>query len=154
MNLSPLGLTAAKVPAAVPARRADVSASELLAACRAAADQGARLVALWATDDRDLGRGFRLCTLLADADGLLLLQHRLPNDDARYPDLAGFFPAALIASMRSSLEAPLWKRSRSPYAGAAPARRGVDAMARPTAAAPVARRKSLRSVIRWHRSCW
>ena len=30
MNLSPLGLTAAKVPAAVPARRADVSASELL----------------------------------------------------------------------------------------------------------------------------
>ena len=94
MNLSPLGLTAAKVPSAVPARRADVSASELLAACRAAADQGARLVALWATDDRDLGRGFRLCTLLADADGLLLLQHRLPNDEARYPDLAGIFPAA------------------------------------------------------------
>ena len=56
MNLSPLGLTAAKVPAAVPARRADVGASELLAACRAAADQGARLVALWATDDRDLDR--------------------------------------------------------------------------------------------------
>ena len=94
MNLSPLGLTAAKVPSAVPARRADVSASELLAACRAAADQGARLVALWATDDRDLGRGFRLCTLLADADGLLLLQHRLPNDEARYPDLSGIFPAA------------------------------------------------------------
>ena len=94
MNLSPLGLTLAKVPAAVPARRADVSAAELLAACRAAADQGARLVALWATDDRDLGRGFRLCTLLADADGLLLLQHRLPNDEARYPDLAGIFPAA------------------------------------------------------------
>ena len=66
----------------------------MLAACRAAADQGARLVALWATDDRDLERGFRLCTLLADADGLLLLQHRLPNDEARYPDLAGIFPAA------------------------------------------------------------
>ncbi len=94
MNLSPLGLAPAKVPAAVPALRADVSAAELLAAARAAADQGARLVALWTADDRDLGRGFRVDVLLADDDGLLLLQHRLPGEDARYPDLAPIFPAA------------------------------------------------------------
>jgi Ni,Fe-hydrogenase III component G len=94
MNLSPLGLALAKVPSAVPALRAEVTSAELLAACRAAADQGARLVALWSADDRDLGRGFRLSVLLADDDGLLLLQHRLPNDAARYPDLTGIFPAA------------------------------------------------------------
>jgi len=94
MNLSPLGLALARVPAAMPALRADVSAAELLAAARAAAGQGARLVALWSADERDLGRGFQVHVLLADDDGLLLLQHRLPGDDANYPDLSDIFPAA------------------------------------------------------------
>ncbi len=94
MNLSPLGLTLARVPCPVPARRADVSAAELIAAARAAVDQGARLVALWAGDERDLDRGFRIHVLFADDDGLVLLQHRLPEGDARYPDLAALFPAA------------------------------------------------------------
>ena len=94
MNLSPLGLTAAQVASPLPAMRADVTAAELVMACRAAADQGARLVALWAADDRDRDRGFHLRVLLIDADGLALLDHRLPDDRAVYPDLAGIFPAA------------------------------------------------------------
>ena len=94
MNLSPLGLTTAQVASPLPAMRADVTAAELVMACRAAADQGVRLVALWAADDRDRDRGFHLRVLLIDADGLALLDHRLPDDSAVYPDLAGIFPAA------------------------------------------------------------
>ena len=94
MNLSPLGLTAATVASTVPARRATASAGQLLAACRVAWEQGARLVGLWMCDERDRDRGFCLQVLLLDADGLTLLQHTLPGDDAHYPDLAPIFPAA------------------------------------------------------------
>ena len=94
MNLSPFGLTGAQVPSGVPAVRADVTAAEMILACGAAADKGARLVALWGSDDRDRGRGLRASVLLIDADGLTLLEHRLPGTNARYPDLARIFPAA------------------------------------------------------------
>ena len=94
MNLSPIGLTAAKVPCNLRAVRADVTAAELILACRAAADQRARLVALWGSDDRDRGRGLRLSVALIDADGITLLEHRLPDTNADYPDLARIFPAA------------------------------------------------------------
>jgi Ni,Fe-hydrogenase III large subunit/Ni,Fe-hydrogenase III component G len=95
MNLSPLGLTPATIAAAMPARRASVSGSELLSACRLAREQAGRLVTLWATDERDLDRGFCLRVVVHDADGLTLLEHTLPDqDDVRYPDLASIFPAA------------------------------------------------------------
>jgi Ni,Fe-hydrogenase III large subunit/Ni,Fe-hydrogenase III component G len=94
MNLSPLGLSGALVASGVPAVRAEVTAAELILACRAAADQGARLVALWGSDDRDRGRGLRVSIALIDAEGLTLLEHRLPGTSAHYPDLARIFPAA------------------------------------------------------------
>jgi Ni,Fe-hydrogenase III large subunit/Ni,Fe-hydrogenase III component G len=94
MNLSPFGLTGAKVPAVVPAVRAEVTAAEMILACRAAADQGARLLALWGCDDRDRERGLRLSVALIDADGLTLLEHRLPGTNAHYPDLARIFACA------------------------------------------------------------
>ena len=78
----------------MPAVRADVTAAEMILACGAAADQGARLVALWGSDDRDRGRGLRASVVLIDADGLTLLEHRLPGTNAHYPDLARIFPAA------------------------------------------------------------
>jgi Ni,Fe-hydrogenase III large subunit/Ni,Fe-hydrogenase III component G len=94
MNLSPLGLTTATVAAAVPARRATVTAVQLLAACRLARDQGGRLVALWLADERDLDRGFCLRVVLQDDDGLTLLEHSMVDGDVAYPDLAPMFPAA------------------------------------------------------------
>ncbi len=94
MNLSPIGVTAAKLACNLRAVRADVTGAELILACRAAADQSARLVALWGSDDRDRGRGLRLSVALIDADGLTLLEHRLPDANAQYPDLARVFPAA------------------------------------------------------------
>jgi len=94
MNLSLLGLSASVLPSAVPARRVPLSAAQLLAACRAALEQGGRLCALWISDERDRDRGFRLSAVLHDSDGLTLLEHTLPDANAQYPDLAAIFPAA------------------------------------------------------------
>jgi Ni,Fe-hydrogenase III large subunit/Ni,Fe-hydrogenase III component G len=94
MNLAPLGLAAATLPAAVPAWRVPVGSGELSAACRLAWEQKASLVALWASDERDLGRGFVLRVALADDAGLTVLEHTLPDGGGQYSDLAPLFPAA------------------------------------------------------------
>src|SRR4029453_12756473 len=93
MNVTLLGLAAAPLPGAVPAQRVSVSSGQLLPACRLAWEQGGRLVALWASDERDRARGFCVRVALADRDGLTLLEHTLP-DDAHFPDVAAIFPAA------------------------------------------------------------
>ena len=76
MNVSPLGLAAAALPAGVPAQRVPVSSGQLLTACRLAWEQDGRLVALWASDERDRNRGFCVRVALEDRDGLTLLEHR------------------------------------------------------------------------------
>ena len=94
MNVSPLGLAATSLPASVPAQRVRVSSGQLLAACRVAWEKGGQLVALWASDDRDRGRGFCVRVALHDGDGLTLLEHTVPDGGGHYPDLATIFPAA------------------------------------------------------------
>ena len=94
MNVSPLGIAAATLPSPVPAQRCPVSSGQLLAACRLAWEQRGQLMALWASDDRDRDRGFFLRVLLRDAEGLTLLEHILPDEGARYPDLSLIFPVA------------------------------------------------------------
>lgn len=94
MNLSALGITTAKLAGSVPAQRGPVASAQLLAACRLAWEQGGQLVALWASDERDRDRGFCVHVLLKDAEGLTLLDHMLPGEGARYPDLSPIFPAA------------------------------------------------------------
>ena len=94
MNVSPLGIAAAPIGSSVPAQRCPVGSGQLLAACRLAWEQGGRLVALWASDERDRDRGFLLRALLGDADGFTLLEHTLPDGGARYPDLSSIFPVA------------------------------------------------------------
>jgi Ni,Fe-hydrogenase III large subunit/Ni,Fe-hydrogenase III component G len=94
MNLSALGIATAPLAGSVPAQRGPVAAAQLLAACRLAWEEGGQLVALWASDERDRERGFCLHVLLKDGDGLTLLEHTLPGEGARYPDLAPIFPAA------------------------------------------------------------
>ena len=93
MNVSPLGIAAAPLACPIPAQRCPVSSGQLLTACRLAWEQGGQLVALWASDERDRARGFALRVLLADTDGFTLLEHTLPDGDARYPDLSSIFPA-------------------------------------------------------------
>jgi Ni,Fe-hydrogenase III large subunit/Ni,Fe-hydrogenase III component G len=94
MDVTRLGLSGAPLPAALPALRVPVSSGQLLTACRLAWEGGGRLVALWVTDDRDRDRGFALRVALEDADGLAVLEHTVPDVEARYPDLAPIFPAA------------------------------------------------------------
>src|SRR5512132_1428937 len=94
MNVAPLGLAAAPLAAGVPAQRAQVSSGQLLTACRLAWENDARLVALWASDERDRRRGFRVHVAVEDVEGLTVLEHTLPDADARYPDLTPIFPAA------------------------------------------------------------
>ena len=95
MDISPLGLPSATLPSVVPAVRVIVPSGQLVAACRLAQEQGARLVALWASDDRDRGMGTMLRVALADADGLTVLELAIPDfEGARYGDVASVFPAA------------------------------------------------------------
>src|SRR6185295_162832 len=94
MNVSPLGLSASALPCAIPAQRCRVNSGQLLSACRLAWERGGALVALWASDERDRARGFSVRVLLRDGDGLTLLEHTLPDEGARYPDLSPIFPAA------------------------------------------------------------
>jgi len=94
MNVAPLGIAAAPLASALPAQRCPVSSGQLLAACRLAWEQGGQLAALWGSDERDRARGFSLRVLLADGEGFTLLEHTLPDADARYPDLSSIFPAA------------------------------------------------------------
>ncbi|HSC99938.1 MAG TPA: hypothetical protein VLI21_13620, partial [Casimicrobiaceae bacterium] len=91
MNVAPLGLSAGMLAAGVPGQRAQVSSGQLLTACRLAWENDGRLVALWASDDRDRHRGFTVRIVVEDADGLTLLEHTLLHPDARYPDLTPIF---------------------------------------------------------------
>ena len=94
MDVSLLGLAAAPLPSVIPAQRVPVSSGQLLTACRLAWERDGRLVAIWASDDRDRDRGFAIRVALADADGLTVLEHTLPDAGAHYPDLATIFPVA------------------------------------------------------------
>ncbi|MGH8712406.1 MAG: NADH-quinone oxidoreductase subunit C, partial [Casimicrobiaceae bacterium] len=94
MNVAPLGLSASALACAMPAQRCSVSSGQLLGACRLAWERGGQLVALWASDERDRHRGFCVRVLLRDSEGLTLLEHTLPDEDARYPDIAPIFPMA------------------------------------------------------------
>ena len=94
MDLSPLGISTATLPSAVPAQHCQVSSGQLLNACRLAWERGGVLAALWASDERDRGRGYGVNVALRNDDGLLLLEYTLPDADAGCPDLATIFPAA------------------------------------------------------------
>jgi len=94
MNVSPLGVSSATLASSVPAQRCPVNSGQLLTACRLAWEQGGQLAALWASDERDRERGFCVHVLLRDRDGLTLLEHTLPDGEARYPDLSTIFPVA------------------------------------------------------------
>ena len=94
MNVAPLGLVAAPLAASVPAQRAQASSGQLLTACRLCWENDGRLVAIWGSDERDRRRGFLLRVVLEDREGLTLLEHTLPDDRSRYPDLSPIFSAA------------------------------------------------------------
>jgi Ni,Fe-hydrogenase III large subunit/Ni,Fe-hydrogenase III component G len=94
MDTTPYGAQARPLAAGIPARRATVSGSQLTVICHEARREGASLVALWATDDRDRDAGFTVRVALQDQEGLLVLEHLLPDEQSECPDLSPTFPAA------------------------------------------------------------
>jgi Ni,Fe-hydrogenase III large subunit/Ni,Fe-hydrogenase III component G len=77
----------------VPMRRGSVDSAQWLAAARAVADAGGRLVALWGRE-RMPPNSLAVCTAYAIETGLVCLELQLPAGEDRYPDLSGIFPAA------------------------------------------------------------
>ena len=95
MDFSRLGLSAATLASAVPAVRVPTGSGQLVPACRVAHEQGAHLVALWASDERDRVGGTLVRVALQDGSGLAVLEVAVPDlPDARYGDVSAIFPAA------------------------------------------------------------
>jgi Ni,Fe-hydrogenase III large subunit/Ni,Fe-hydrogenase III component G len=84
-----------RLPAPLPLWRAGVDAFQWVAAARAMAQAGGRLVSLWGCD-RSLGTATALAVSAAYAvkEGLVWLDLALGERDTAYPDLAGIFPFA------------------------------------------------------------
>jgi Ni,Fe-hydrogenase III large subunit/Ni,Fe-hydrogenase III component G len=85
------GIQLAALAGAVPAWRAELDAREWRAGCEAAARAGGRLAALWASDERDRGQGFRVRALLVLYEGLVCLELRAADVPPAYPDLSDLF---------------------------------------------------------------
>ena len=81
-------------PGAAPVEHLVVPREELHGVCVDHHATGARLAALWGSDERDSGEGFALHVLLATASELIWLETPLTESDATYPDLSDVFAAA------------------------------------------------------------
>jgi Ni,Fe-hydrogenase III large subunit/Ni,Fe-hydrogenase III component G len=92
MKLENLDIEFSEISCAVPAWRATVDAAQWREACRRAVFDGGRLVALWGSDDSDIGKGLAVHAALVIRPGLAVIT--LPLADNRYPDISDIFPAA------------------------------------------------------------
>jgi Ni,Fe-hydrogenase III large subunit/Ni,Fe-hydrogenase III component G len=133
------GLAVAPLPGAAPAWRATCDAGQWVAACRAIAQAGGRLGALWASDERDAGSGYAAHALLVGYEGLLWLELPVQDPLAGYPDLTGIFPAAArmqraafdltglraVSADGAATDARGWLRHGAWQAGVHPLRREV-----------------------------
>lgn len=81
-------------PGPLPVWLAPVSASEWLAMATTVRAQGGRLVSLWASDRRYIGKGFVLSAAYALPAGLCITEHTLVEGESQFPDIAIVFPAA------------------------------------------------------------
>ena len=83
---------AARLPGSLPAWHA--TSADLRGVAEKARARKARLVALWASDERARGSGFALLVAFGSKEGLLWLTAPLDRDQPRYPGIADLFPAA------------------------------------------------------------
>lgn len=91
--LAALGASRA-LPGAVPAWRVVLARQSLLKACALLVERGARLAALWGSDERDRGAGFTLHLALAVPEALVWVDCELPATEPVYPDLSPLFAPA------------------------------------------------------------
>ena len=95
MTMPPADQIPAKLPGNTHAVRIQTSSEEWLASAQTLHDEGARLLTLWGTDDRDRDGRFRIYAAWLHTQGIVLLEHALESPvRPTYPSLAGLFPAA------------------------------------------------------------
>lgn len=82
-----------RLPGTLPIWRGAVDASGWQMAASTMAKSGGRLIALWASDRREL-RGTAICAAYASASGLVWIELPLAAGASGYPDLSEIFPAA------------------------------------------------------------
>ena len=135
-----LGFEVQRLPAPLPLWQGRVDAAQWLAAARAVAESGGRLVSVWGVDRRAAGRGTVVCAAYGVREGLVWLE-LLVDAAACYPDLSGLFPCAgrlqRAAADLSGLHAEGQADTRpwlnhGLWAGGAPLPSG-DALVRPAA---------------------
>jgi Ni,Fe-hydrogenase III large subunit/Ni,Fe-hydrogenase III component G len=83
-----------RLPGALPIAVATSNAAQWSEAAQAFARAGDRLVALWASDRRDLDEGFVIHAAYALTDGLACVRLPLVANVTSCPDLSAHFPAA------------------------------------------------------------
>lgn len=86
--------TAERLSGAAAAYRIRIAPDQLRAACEEALAGGARLVALWGSDETPRGASFALHVALAMRDGLVWVTVPLAAEHPRYPSISDLFPAA------------------------------------------------------------
>src|SRR5712692_257841 len=122
---------------AMPAHHAVAGAGQLRELCDQARSKGARLVALWGSDETSRSEGYALHLALALPSGLLWLTVPLASDHPRYPDIADIYPganrmqraAAELLGIRPDGDADRrkWLRHRAWPEDAFPLRKNFDA---------------------------
>ena len=95
MLIRGLNLGLERLPAPLPIWRATVRSDDWLAAARAVAQAGGRLVSLWGSDRRrDASGDLVVSTAYAVQEGLAWLDLPLAGHETTYPDLVSTFPFA------------------------------------------------------------
>ena len=80
----------------VPAHRIEADRERWLVSAERLHAEGARLLTLWGTDDRDRSGGFRVSAAFMLPEHVLVLDHAIENaQNPTYPSLARLFPAAM-----------------------------------------------------------
>jgi Ni,Fe-hydrogenase III large subunit/Ni,Fe-hydrogenase III component G len=132
-------LDAQRLPGALPAWYAAIASDSLRTVAEKARAEKARLVALWASDERTRGAGFALHVAFGLRAGLLWLSVPLEREHPRYPGLADLFPAAgrmqraaydlLGVHAQGGADHRKWLRHGAWPAGVFPLRKDFDAAA-------------------------
>ncbi len=136
MRIPGLDLDYQALAGAVPAAAVRVDEAAWVEAARLVRESSGRLVALWASDNRDRDGGFAVHAAYALASGLCVATLRVGASRAAYPDLSGLFPAAgrmqravadlLGIAAEGASDTRPWLRHGAWPAGVHPLRRDFD----------------------------
>jgi len=145
MRIEDFAFELSSLPGAMPVWRGCVDATQWRMGAQQVREKGGRLVALWAADQTDRGRGYEVHMALTVRSGLVWLTLRASAERPEFPDISDVFPAALrmqraafdllgVRAAGAGDERP-WLRHAAWPSSRFPLRKGVDpAAVFPTAA--------------------